>query len=136
MADSEGYENKWSQWADKEFTIELPFDISLFTGGYALHLVYADRPHDDPIGKYSLNTETNYLKKLVTKSSSAALSEVTMYGQRETSALFEIGKNIDVIFMLQVADANYNTNKQPFGDPAPFCIATKGNKTELPDIGP
>ncbi len=133
MADSEGYENKWSQWSDKEFTIELPFDISLFTGGYALHLVYADRPHDDPIAKYSLNTETNYLKKLVTKSAAAALSEVTMYGQRETSALFEIGKKIDVIFMTQVTDVNYNTIKQPM-DVSPFCISTKGNKTEMPDV--
>jgi len=134
MADTEGHQNKWSQWADKEFEIEIPFDITPFTGGYGLHLVYADRPGEDPIDKYSLNTEVGYRKKLVTKSAATTGSVITMYGQRATSALFEVGKKIDVIFFLQVADANYDTNKQPFGDPAPFCLAAKGTKTELPDV--
>lgn len=133
MADTNGHDNKWAQFADEEFTITLPFDISTYAG-YGLHLVYADRPNADPIAKYSLNVEAGYEQKLVTTSSSATESVVTMYGQRATSGLFEIGKKIDVIFFLQAVDANYDTNKQPFGDPAPFCTAVKGSKTELPDI--
>ena len=133
MADTTGYNNKWPQWADEEFSLSVPFDISSYAG-FGLHLVYSDRPNADPIAKYSLNAESGYLAKLEVVSSSATESVIKMYGQRATSGLFEIGKKIDCIFFLQVADANYDTNKQPFGDPAAFCTATKGSKTELPDI--
>lgn len=130
MAEKTGYAIKWPQWSDKEFDIAIGIDLTGYAG-YGIHLVYADRPGADPIAKYSLNTVTGYTKKLGTKSTSATGSVITMYGQRATSGLFEIGKKIDIIIFLQKVDGNYDTNKQPFGDPAEFCSAVKGSKTEL-----
>lgn len=130
--DTLGYDNEWPQWADEEFELTVPFDVSAYAG-YGLSLVYADRPKADPIAQYSLNNVSGHLQKLVTKSAGVE-SVITMYGQRATSGAMEIGMKVDVIFYIQKVDGNYNVNKQQMGDPAPFCTVVKGSKTELPDI--